>query len=199
MLAGIESLILFVIIAIIGMIASALKKKAEQQQNQPARRRDTREAETAPRGKSWEDELRDLLAEASPMPLPQRPPAPPPIIREAPARVVYAPVEPHPLPDEHIEVSLRTPHPDVEHHFQPLPGLTESAQRMHHAGHLREAVAQHMHDVTHHRVGTTSVKRREASSESREVVAMIRNPQTLRAAMLAGIILGPPRALENQP
>jgi hypothetical protein len=56
-------------------------------------------------------------------------------------------------------------------------------------------VASHFDQLTRHRVGSTAAHHREPSREAREVLAMIRNPKTVKTAILASLILGPPRAL----
>ena len=65
------------------------------------------------------------------------------------------------------------------------------------AASLQERVAQHLADVTRHRVANTTVTRHGPSAEAGEIIGMLRHPQTVRRAILASIVLGPPRALEN--
>jgi type IV secretory pathway VirB10-like protein len=188
-IAGIENIVVFLIFAVIAMIASAFKKKAERQQEQ---QEEERQRGSGTPAKSWEDELRDLLAQT------QSPPPPPPM--PPPLRRVPPPITPPPplIEDEgqHSHVELPVPQPRTDAPFQPLPGLVESTVRYEHAAHLHEAVALHMQHVTSHPVKLTRVVRRAASVEAGEIRDMVRDPKRLRTALLAGIVLGPPRALD---
>lgn len=215
MFAGISGLIGLVIFIAIAIISSLLKKKEESDfelppELKPRRDKPSREPSAAPR--NWEEQLRQLLEQR---------PAPPPIVEEVQPpemaweaqsppvfipptrpRAVERPAQPTlPLPhthrEAHIDVPLRTPNPQIEPSFQNLPGLTESGARYADAAHLKERVAFHMAEVTRHRVGSTSATRHEISPEARDAISLVKDRKAIRAAILASIILGPPRALET--
>jgi hypothetical protein len=106
---------------------------------------------------------------------PQAPPIPPPIVRPVPRRV------------------------EVEEDEGGLPTrqvLRESETRYAEASHIQQRIASRLAGVTRHRVENTAVQRKETSADARELVAMLRNPQTVRRAVLASIVLGPPKAAE---
>src|SRR5215213_1021288 len=198
MFAGLDGLIGFVVFVVIAIITAFLKRKEEEPFEIPPelkQRRDQppRPSQPPPAKRNWEEELRKLLGET---------PAQPPVVRQPPpplppVRPVVRSYKPAPEPqDPHIQVALPAPNPRIKPAFQTLPGLTESDSRYAGASHLQERVAHQLADVTRHRVGTTSVERRAASVETREVVAMLREPAGMRHAVLASVILGPPRALE---
>ncbi len=209
MFAGISGLIGLVIFIAIAIISSLLKRKEEGDfelppELKPRRDKPPRPQPSGPR--NWEEQLRQLLEERT---------APPPIVEEVPplapvwegqnppvfipparARTTdWAPRHTH--AESHIDVSLRTPHPEIAPSFEHLPGLAEAGARYGEASHLQERVANHLAEATRHRVGTTSVLRHEISHEVRDAITLVRDPNAIRAAMLASIILGPPRALES--
>jgi hypothetical protein len=143
----------------------------------------------------WEEELRRTLEQR------QAPAAPPPMIHQLPpreVRPVYRHVheDPTAVEEPHIQVALPVPPPFVEHVFRPLPGLTESTQRYAQAATLEERVQKHMQSVSGHRVGTTSVHHAELTPEIRTLVDSFKTAKGTRAAILASIILGPPRAFD---
>ena len=195
MLADISGLIGLVIFVAIAIISSLLKRKQEDEFELPPElkpRRDKPPRPEQPVARNWEEQLRQLLEER---------PAPPPVIEEVPAppapmRPVFRPTAVE-EPEPHIEVSLRTARPNVEPTFQRLPGLTQSDARFDDAASLQERVTQHLADVTRHRVGTTSAHHAETPARVGELLNMIRHPEGVRRAMLASIILGPPRAFET--
>jgi hypothetical protein len=196
MLAGISGLIGLIIFIVIAIVSSLLKRKEETFELPPELkpRRDKPPQQQPTAARSWEEELRHLLeGRAAPPPIaPRAPPPVAPVARMVPA---YAPAPE--VEEPHIQVSLRTPHARIEPTFKSFGGLTESGSRYSDASHLQERVTQHLADATRHRVGTTSVLRREPSADARELVGTLRDPRNIRRAMLASIILGPPRAFES--
>jgi hypothetical protein len=78
------------------------------------------------------------------------------------------------------------------------PSLLQSAQAFLHGGMPEKEVARHMQQA-HPHVAThqTLNLKKEASPEVRQAVALVRNRQSQRAAIIAGIILGPPKAMEG--
>jgi hypothetical protein len=208
-------LLIFIVFAIV----SALVKKKEEPFELPP--------ELKPRGdrpkppvRSWEEELRRVLEQSAapaPPPIVQHAPAPPSPLRvppPAPAGVpppgplrgppMAPPLAPPPRPvvehgwDEgRIEVTLPTLQQHVAPTFHPPRGLVDSDVRYAHASHLQERVAAHMGDVTRHRVGTTLVQRTAATMEATDAAQTLRTRRGVRTALIASIILGPPRAVEG--
>jgi len=184
-----------IIIVVIIWVLSALFKRKEENESElpPELKKRSGTPPSQPTARSWEEELRRVLGETV------EPAPPPPIVREIthPAPPVHRPRMPAPPPIEpHIEVALPPPRPRIEPMFQHLPGLTEATQRYDEAMTLEQRVTRHMGDVTSHPVGTTSVVRREIAPEVFQAISAVRTRQGARAAVLASIILGPPRALE---
>ncbi len=202
MFAGIDSLLGLLIFVIISLLAGWLQKKQRRGQEEepeetpwpPPKRRSQGAPPPLPRPEqqpmSWEEELKRLLdgQPASPPP----PPPPPVVVRSEPAYPT-----PPPLPEEFSESTYTAQRSPVEVSFKPLAGLTESPQAYEKAASLEEKVQQHLRDVTTHRVGTTQVARKPLSANAREAVALVRKPDSLRSAVLASIILGPPRSLSE--
>lgn len=199
MLAEISSLIWLIVFVVIAIVSSFFKKKSEHEEEwelppELKPRRD--ELPPAPRPVSrWEEELRRTLQQHP------APAAPPPVIHHPPPREirpVYRHVHEDPTAEEepHLEVVLPTPPPFTEHVFQPLHGLRESTQRYAQAATLEERVQKHMQSATGHRSGTASVHHAELTPEIRDLVNSFKTPKGARAAILASIILGPPRAFD---
>ncbi|MEO5803788.1 MAG: hypothetical protein ABIR24_09675 [Verrucomicrobiota bacterium] len=66
------------------------------------------------------------------------------------------------------------------------------------AANLSERVAAHMHGVGHQAVGMTSIEStKKLWPEVAETKALFKNAKTVRQAMIASLILCPPKALEN--
>ena len=200
------------LILVVGfLIASAIsqwmkkRKGAEEGQDTPAPLPHPRrvggpppvhQPETKP--VSWEEELRRLLQGEPAEPAP----APPPIVvhetRRVPPPILPRP-EPAPRHRSVFEVEDQ-PSPmdvDVQPKFQPLPELTESVQAYQQASQLDRKVEAHLREVTQRPVGSTSVQHQGTTPEARAALALLRNPQSARTAILASLILGPPRALAD--
>jgi hypothetical protein len=75
--------------------------------------------------------------------------------------------------------------------------LTQSKEAYERASQLDKSVAAHIDRVPGQRVLATSVVRRAASPEIVQVVSMFKNARAARQAVLASVILGPPRSLEE--
>ncbi|MBI5384225.1 MAG: hypothetical protein HZA90_06005 [Verrucomicrobia bacterium] len=203
MFAGIDSLIGLVIFLLISVIASWLQKKARsgEEENMPApppRRRQRPAGAPAPsptqpqpKPISWEEELKRLLGDQ--LPEAQPAPPPPPVLVES--RRPSAPPPPPPLPQEFSESTYTAEKNPVEVTFRPLPALTESVQAYEQASSLEHKVEARLREVTRKPVALTHVFHRKVSQEATEAVALVRHPKSLRSAVLASVILGPPRAL----
>ncbi len=214
MLAGIESLIGLLIFVAISILASWLQKKQRQQgQDMPApppprRPRGAGVPVPAPapppqKPLSWEEELKKLLE--GHLPQEEAPTAPPPPIVIQVPRPLPPPLPATPAPETHAHKSVfdvveeKNPADiSVEPAFRPLPQLTESAQAYHQASHLDDKVQAHLREVTQRPVGLTQVQHRTAGTpEGSAALALLRNPKSIRSALLASIILGPPRSLSD--
>jgi hypothetical protein len=188
------SILGIIIVVVVWALSALFKRKEEDQTELPPELKGpprSRNPSQPPVAKSWEEELRRVLGQPTA--------APPPIVREVtrPTPTVHRPRVPSPPPIEpHIQVTLPPPRPRIEPMFQHLPGLTEATQRYDQAMTLEQRVTKHMGEVTSRPVGTTSVVRREIAPEVFQAISAVRTGQGARAAVLASIILGPPRALE---
>ncbi len=198
-----EKLIFVIAVVVISMIHSWLqKRKGEPEEDsapwpasRPRRPVPPPANRPAPGMETWEDELRRLLQGGEPRQ--DRPPVvvqvpptvPPPLPRTAARRPRIAPV---PAAKAEVEGEMETGLP-VQ-----MPTLEQSAQAFLRASNLESRVADHMRGidarVTSHVVAEV---RREKSPAVREALALVRNRQSQRAAIIAGVILGPPKALES--
>ena len=78
-----------------------------------------------------------------------------------------------------------------------LARLNESREAYQRASQLDKQVAQHMERVPGQRVGLTYVTRRAVSSEITQVVSLFSSARLARQAVIASIILGSPRSIEE--
>jgi type IV secretory pathway VirJ component len=78
-----------------------------------------------------------------------------------------------------------------------LAALKESSQAYARASSLDVTVAQHIQSVPGQHVGLTSVVRQQASTESNQALALFKNAQTARLAIIASVVLGPPKSLQG--
>ena len=82
-------------------------------------------------------------------------------------------------------------------HQKELTVMRESAAAYQRAEQLDQAVAARLQEISKHPVQATSVEHLiKRSAEVEQVVALLRRPQTARQAIVASVILGPPKALE---
>ncbi len=198
------TLLVFGIIAAIGNWFNAQKRKKldaerEREAASPNVRPMQRPSESRPPPApafDWQEELRRVLQGDEPV-LPPRPP-PPPVLRPA-----TPPPVPRPQPAQVSKpIVVVRPFPVVETEGTglpvTLPGLTQSATAYTRAQKLESSVEGHMREareqVARH---TVRVSARRATPEVAGIVKMIREPHGARTAILASIILGPPKALEN--
>lgn len=145
-----------------------------------------------PPAASWEDELRRLLQGEEP----SRPAAPPVVVQSAPPPLPNASVS-RPAPVPRVVSESRS---DVDMNTglnRQAPSMLESAQAFLHGSMPSTEVARHMqqahpHVATHE---TLSLKK-QVPPAIRQAVSLVRDRQSQRAAIIAGIILGPPKAME---
>jgi len=176
---------------------------------------------------SWEEELRRLLEGEMPVPPPRPAPsparaqAPPPI---QPQRLPPAPRSvPPPLPRPVVITRLRAPPPPLtakpavrpplkvvavspmdesaEAPSARLATMAESTAAFQRASHLHDGVTRHLEQIDaqteHHLVKAPISQRRSMSPDVAQAVSLTRNPRSARQAVVAAIILGPPKALER--
>jgi len=201
-LAFAEQLIFIAVVAVLSLLHAWWKKKqdakeqAPDQQSEPwpGQQPGRRPAPPPSKAASWEEELRRLLQgeePARPAPPPvivqQTRPAPPPLPRTS--RSVPAP---RPVFVEQVD-------PDMERGLPvKMPSLEKSAQAYLRASQLESRVAEHMHRVGQQVTMHSKLEsKKETSPAIRQAVSLVRNRQSQRAAIIAGIILGPPKAMET--
>jgi hypothetical protein len=198
-----EKLIFLVVVAIISMLHSWWKKKRgepeTEAESEPWPSQKPSRPPTAPpagrpaplpsKAASWEEELRRLLQGEEPAR-----PTPPPVVVQVPPplpRVVSRPA-PRPVVIEQVD-------PDMEKGLPvQMPSLEQSAQAFLRASQLESKVATNMQRVdqqvtTHPKLGL----KRQVAPEIRQAIGLVRNRQSQRAAIIAGIVLGPPKAMEG--
>ena len=194
MLAELNNNVIGIIVAIIvTIIASLVKKKQPDDEWElppelKPRRDQPPQPSQPPKVSRWEEELRRVLQEQ---------PAPPPIVRPAlPPPLIYQ--QPPPVPAVEYQVSSD----EGAHEGTTSPRLhtfSESTDTYAHASSLLQRTQDQLHQLhsaTHRAAAPASVHHVETAPEIRALVNSLRHPHTARTAILASIILGPPRAFE---
>ncbi|HMJ90763.1 MAG TPA: hypothetical protein VK530_13165 [Candidatus Acidoferrum sp.] len=198
--AGIESLVPILIFAAFALLARWLKSKAQKesadeyhdlprgpQPHAPSQRqRQQPKAPPVSRSKSWEEELRDLLENRQ---------APPPVRRDVPPPIVYAP--PPPLPSYEEEGALSHTTALEKAHLHVRAALRETDARLEHASKLQQRIAHRFQEGAHRHGKVAFVHHAERSATIRRAVQLVQDRDGLRAAMVASVILGPPRGLDE--
>lgn len=195
------------LISLIIDLLSALFGESKKPDTPPQRDRpDPSRPRPQARPTAWEDELRRLLEnQSSPTvaPPPPRPPAtlipqtprvitvmtPPPVTASAPAipvRQARPIIAPPPLP------------PGIELQNRDLASLSESKQAYARASQIDKSAAERIERTPGQPVQTTTVTRRAVSPEVTQVLSLFKNARTTRQAVIAQVLLGPPRAFEEE-
>ncbi len=82
-----------------------------------------------------------------------------------------------------------------------LTALTESAAAFERASHLHTGVSRHLEQIDaqteRHLAKTSPGKRRAVPPDVAQAVRLTRSPRSARQAVVASLILGPPKALER--
>lgn len=197
MIAGIETFIIFLLFVAGSAIFNWWQKRGQtedwSQLDKPGA------PPRQPRKTDWEEDLRRMLEMESPAAPP--PSRPPPMVQEAPTRrapaiPVYQPPKPPPIPIlTHVPVEAAEGEGTIVHsHRAPLVQSSAGYER---ASHIEESVAAHIKDVTTHHVAMTYVRRHFArSAEVEAVLTQFRSPHSARQAVMAAMILAPPKGLE---
>jgi len=174
-----------------------------------------RPAESPPAATSdWEEELRRLLGGKPPVAKPppvstsQPSPVPPPI---RPVVIQASRPVPSPPPGTGAPPVVRSIPPalagtamaeaeksvDVQ-----LPTFKESVTAYQRASHLQEQVVErlkHVEEMTErHLASVPTAHRPTVSTDAVRSIAMLRNRNTVRQAIVAGLIFGAPKGLENE-
>ena len=162
----------------------------------PSRSRGGEGASPAPpqstRRTNWEEEMRRLLEGTGPA----APPAPVVVFEEPqpPPRAQMPRMMPAPPP---LPVEAR-PAPGQEGLPVHFSGLSTSMQAYERASHLDVKVAEHLSQISEQvRLHSSRLKSKTISPDIVRGVSFVRNPQNLRSALIASVILGSPKALEN--
>ena len=142
---------------------------------------------------NWEEELRRVPAPPPPPPIPVVPVAPP--TRPA-APMPYLAHSSIPVPAEGREEEVGLP--------VRMPTMAESAQAFLHGRTIGHRTAEHFHGVEqqvirhipHEHAGSSS-SRPGRSVDATRGLELLRERSTQRAAIIASIVLGPPKSLER--
>lgn len=208
-LAAIDFSWIFIAFAAISVISKLLKKQGEEPEQDPwavgedtpahppAERRRT--TSPAPQKISnWEEELKRVLEGQIPTTSSPPPPLPPPIVivekRPPPPPPVEVKAAPRP---SRVRVDKSTNEDEAGGR---LAKLSEAATTQARASHLQMEMARRFQQVDQLSArGRQAAPLAHGTAPSAEVAAirqMFRNPATVRQAVVASLILGPPRALE---
>ena len=205
-----DSLITFIVLLIASAVGTWLKKRAQQNSESemthngpdrvpPVNR--TGQPPTAiphpkPRPVRWEEELRRLLEGESPLGLP---PMRPPLVQvpepQQTTPSVPAPPPAAPIPTYDPMSSLPVPE-FTKITNRELAPMQESSQAYEKAAQLDEFATERIQKAAPEAaVPATVTTHQRASHEAGEVVALFKNARTARQAIIASIILQPPKSL----
>ncbi len=200
------------LISLIIDLLTALFGSKKESNNPPANRPDPSRPRPQAAPASWESELRRLLDNPpggappqQPRPVPVRPPPIPvtqaprviTIPQQRPVVIVASPASPAPARIRPVLVPPAIPAGPLTS-SQPLATLSEAQMAYARASQLDKAAAARLERVPGQEVQLTTVTRQPVSAEVTQVAALFKNPQAARLAVIASIILGPPRAFEEQ-
>jgi hypothetical protein len=207
-----DSLITTIVIVVIAAIATWFKKLGQPKdtdEDSRARRPMNPQGQSRPSASprppsgpvSWEEELRRLLEGGTPSaPPPMRPP--PVVITQAPRAIPPAPPLPRPTfapPPRPVPVIITPPPVPIYGETRPrqLATFQESSTAYERASSLGSIVSQHIESVPGQAIQLTTVVRNQTSPELLQAIALFKNARSARQAIIASIILGPPKALEQ--
>ena len=136
----------------------------------------------------WEEELRRVLGGEQ---------SPPPVIvyqepRATPPLPAPTPVTRLPLPRA-VAMRVEAKEPVAV----PVPGFAQSIEAYQRASQLDVKMAEHLSQIAE-QVRTHAVEQKEKASAAEIVqgISLVRDPQSIRSALVASVILGQPRGLE---
>lgn len=194
------------LISLIIDLLSALFGESKKPDNPPRNRPDPSQPRPQLRPTPWEDELRRLLENQSPPAA--APPPPRPLVATAPQMPraitvrtpppVATPVPPFSFGRVRPIISMPPLPPGVELQNRDLASLSESKQAYSRASQLDKDAAARIARVPGEPIQLTTVTRRPSSPEVTQVVSLFKNARSTRQAVIAAVILGPPRAFEQE-
>lgn len=169
------------------------------------------------KARDWEEELRRLFGgEPAPPPPAPRPVTEPPTPIAPPPPVVLAPPRTQRVPEleeapEPAPVALPqgTHFPRTAEALDTTDGpefilapLKDSASAIERARQLRAAASARLHPIvaqteTHARATTAATVTHPASPEVLQLIAQLRHPRAARQAILASVVLAPPKAFDG--
>ncbi|MDB6065940.1 MAG: hypothetical protein JWR26_2148 [Pedosphaera sp.] len=205
-----DSLLTIVIIIVVASIFAWFKKlgQTEREKDSPMDRSATPPAnqsnqprpvarpQAQPRPTSWEEELRRLLEGDAPAPAPPPLPRQPPVVIARPVPTVPA----QPIRREPLVVTrpvLVPPPVRVEVTPRGLAPMDESRRAYDRGSQLDQKMSDYIQKVPGQHVQPTSVIHSKASLEVTQVVSLFKSARTARQALIASVILGPPKSLEQ--
>lgn len=224
--ASLESILVFAAIVLISALSNWIKQRQERKQAdahepmpQPGPRPVARPlfedediegpppTRPTPRPLDWQEELRRLLEGAGPRPTPPPLPPPPPPPRPPPPRPAMKTSTSRPMPvfDEEGPAVIR---PIVVTATEAAGSVTAAAGRLKESAaayqrgtQLSEAAEARLQTVLHQVASARPTVVRFGAARSSESAnrlrEQLRNPVTARQAVLASVVLGPPRGLDR--
>jgi hypothetical protein len=201
-----EALFIILMLILLSAVSNWLKRRAQPEETEmwpdesepgdqlPGQRRDLPPGETAPRParSSWEEELRRLLEGEPPRrPQPRTAPTPPPV-----RPVVITPSRQAPTPPPIVTSATPARAQTIGQTAVALGRAREAQRRA--ADQLRQAQSR----IGGRPLLSAMERRRDRAEELRQARDWFRSPQAARQAVIASVILGPPRAVspaENVP
>jgi hypothetical protein len=214
MFAAIDTVIGLLVFFAIAAVSSWLKKRQRGDHETGPAPPPPRRPGSKPAG--WEEELRRLLEGDEPTSPPPMPPRPPPVPTvPAPKRVFTPPKAVTPAEEMERGLAVELPtltqsaqsyqrasqlEQQVEQFMQRRAALSTSAAAFERASQLDVKVSEHLRQVVEQTPTPARVPGRRLwvrSPDAAQAVALLRHPPSLRSALLASVILGPPKALEG--
>ncbi len=205
-----ESFITFLVIIVVAIVSTWIKNRAARTDDQSNPSANPPDRRPPPRMTSWEEEMRRLLEGEAGTPPPR--PRPPPVVIAQPPPLVAPkpPLVPTAAPVIRPVIVPRTARPAIElppsATMSPKPaeaavvrkaGLSESKLAYERASQIDKTVSQHIDRVPGQRVLATVVQRRPPPPEIAQGRSLFKNAQSARQAVIASIILGPPKSLDE--
>jgi hypothetical protein len=223
-LGDIDKIWILVAIGIGSIIVEWLKKKKppgetgstdEAESHRSTTTTTSRPAASQPAATSdWEEELRRLLSgeppvvRPPPVPTPQPPAAPPPIRPvviqaprpvPAPSPVTGAPPVMRTIPPPLAGTAKAEARESVEIQRPMLKESVTAHQRASHFQKQGSGRLKHVEEITErHLASVPTAHRPTVSPDAARAIALIRNRHTVRQAIVAGLIFGTPKGLENE-
>jgi type IV secretory pathway VirB10-like protein len=205
-----DSLITVIFFIIVAILSAVLKKKQSNEREEDSWSGESsspsdRRTAQPPKRQSWEDELKRLLEgnvgrESAPPPPPlptsSSPPPPPPPVRTPQPSTLTRPGWARGV-EARKEEALEKARKLREKRNEVADRLRKSMEHLRHASRLDDRAIRSIRkaaDRIHTRVEEKQVQ--ETPGEIKDALAWMKSPASLRSAMVAAIILGPPKSKE---